>query len=278
MKKFLGILFLCICSVFLYAEDLKGLIKQTKSPLHKEIDQQINIPWSFFPQNLPDLYLSQRLKGAVAEFKTYPKPRIYIAKSSLKQWYNRLSVKYDEEVLPSVLAQCLVPVYIHELSHFRDTRQGKRLGFVWPVTLEDEYIAVFWQLYLINLYSSSVADYFQNCKEWLPSEELLTAPSSQTRERIYAWYGQTLSADLPPGITAQGVASLEQTGEINSFGMLYRPKSRTLSLRTFLKQGGNWLYLSPKAMKQFISSPQYKGYLTLIHQRETEINTVDYSY
>lgn len=87
-----------------------------------------------------------------------------------------------------------------------------------------------------------------------------------------------VSDRVTPVISPQTVAAMEQTGEIIFYGRVYRPKTRILSLRSFLKHGGNWLYLSPTAIKQFVSSPQYRDYLTFVQQREMEIKKLNYNF
>lgn len=252
--------------------DVKSLLHQAQSPLRQEVRQISEVPASLFPARLPALHISGRLKGAVAEYKA-ERGKIYVSLRILKQWEKRLSVKYGSGRLPSVLAQCLAPVYVHELSHMRDCNQGKTSGFVWPVTLADEYAAAFWQLYLIDVYQRALPDYSQDCREWLPPAELIQTPADRRKEQIYGWYAQKSGIALPPVISGGAVSSVQREGQIRFAGLVYRPKRRPLSLNAFLKRGGNWLYLSPRALEQFAHSLQYRDYLRSVGRREQEINT-----
>ncbi len=272
MKKILSFLLFFVGSVSLFAGDVKSLLRQTQSPLRREVRQISDIPASLFPAQWPALRVSARLKGAVAEYKA-ERGKIYISRSILKQWEKRLALKYGPGRLPAVLAQCLAPVYVHELSHMRDQNQGKALGFVWPVTLEDEYAAAFWQLYVIDAYQRALPDYSLDCREWLPPAELIQTPAGRRRERIYGWYAQKSGIALPPVISGRTVASVRREGQVRFAGFVYRPKSRTVSLNVFLKRGGNWLYLSPRALERFVGSIQYRDYLLSVGRREQEIHT-----
>lgn len=270
MKKLISFCFLFSISLPLWSGELKDFLHQTEDALHQEIRQTDALPASLIPEKLPALRLSNHLNGALAEYQESRKSYVSLSRQTLKQWKKRLSSRYNSPQLPLVFAWCLLPVYVHELSHARDQRQARSNGFVWPVTLEDEYIATWWQLYLLQNYFSTVPDYRADCKEWLPPQVLFHTSADQWKDKVYLLYGERLGIALPPPISAQNLMSLRQNGQIVFEELTYRPKSRKLRWNTFVKQGGNWLFLSPAALERLASSQQYAAYLKWLQRREKE--------
>lgn len=270
MKKILILLLFYTCSPFIWGSDLKSLLQQTQDSLQQEVHQIDEIPASLRPVQLPNLCFSNHLQGAVAEYRA-DKNTIYISRRVLKQWHSRLSSEKKSN-LQDTLSQCLIPVYVHELSHARDYQQGQSHGFVWPITLEDEFIATVWQAYLIQQYQRTHLNYQQHCTEWLPLQRKDFVLSSQGKANLYAAYSTRLGDNLPPPLSPENIVQLQESGQIIFADRIYRPRRRKLSFRSFIKRGGNWLLLSPSALKKLSDSAQYAVYFNLLQQRNNELN------
>jgi len=237
MKK-LFLLFFLISNFFspLCALEIKKYLQQSFPFLRQELRTVSAVPPSLI-ENEYIPYLSGKSTFAVAEYVPQ-KNKIFIFNTPLKKW---LSSQKNPQ--PALLARCLAPVYLHELSHARDYLSGKKYGFVWPITTSDEQIATFWQIYFIKEKLKQDSDYYKGCEPFMPKKNFLQVSEEQLEEHILKYY-----SFLPPPITEENITQLKKNRNILYKGFSFKQKRSVLSVNSFFKKGGSWLEIKNKEL------------------------------
>lgn len=265
MKKIWYSFLLLLCFAPVWAENIsfKKLLKEAQPFVQKEITSARTIPTSLIA--LADEYsmvISSQKSGGVAEYKP-KKDRIYIFEKELRPWSEK-----QVFTAPDELARCLAPVFLHELTHARNQQFAQAHSFVWPVTLSDEYIAVFWQVHFIQENLQQDPHYYDRCHGFMPPADFLNAKKEDLPAVITDHYLKT-NAHLPPPLTAANLQALQENKKILWHGYLFQPKRRILSVKSLFQKGGDWTTLRPKQLPLLLSSSLYQIYVqqnTLLNQ------------
>lgn len=163
---------------------------------------------------------------------------------------------------------CLLPLFVHESIHAWLTKQAREAGFAWPITLEDETIAFYYQLKT----EETLPAYAEQCTVWyaqLAGERRALSEQnwSAFQIAIYERYSQFNGKDLPPPpFTQPWIAQAQHNTSLVFYKHTYQFNRRTLSANRFWRKGGNWLKLSPATLVQQEQDPHYLLYKALLVQ------------
>ncbi len=163
-------------------------------------------------------------------------------------------------------ARCLLPLFVHESIHSHFVKQARTMGFAWPITLQDEVPAIYYEL----LTENTLPDYAQNCAAWraelIAERRALTAQDWKAfQAAIYERYSQFPGEELPPPPFAEPWIMQAQHGkELTFYQRTYLLRRRTLSAEKFWRKGGSWLWVSPKELERTVSDPRYPLYRNLL--------------
>ena len=209
---------------------------------------------------------SRRSPGALAEYRASSRQIVFF-KRPLARWFAQARLHVAEEHLPELLARCLAPIYVHELSHAQDQSQARMGGFAWPVTLEDEYVASFWQLYFMQAAARGDSSYYELCAPLLPPESYRHLAPCEAQTAIYQTYAAAAKDRLPPPLTWPLIQQLLRGGKINFASHEFTSQSPSLAVLRFVQQGGNWLRITPAELKTFTQGPVWDTFQALRTRR-----------
>lgn len=272
MLKLICLLCLVTVSSPLYAASSRTvteLFRQAADNMVQELQRIPGLPAELCLFSVGFVSLSSKYTGALAEYQPERKQIVFFRRG-LEQWLKQPEVSaLDTPARAALLARCLTPVYVHEMSHARDQKWGETNGFFWPVTLKDEFIASFWQLYVMRHYSLIQPDYYKNCQPLLPAN--IPAPENW-EEYIYRRYAAQKGAALPPPpLTQTHIEQLIKEGYILFEGKKFYPSKKQISFKRFLKKRASWIQIKKKDLPEFTESELYLRYLKLDNQRNNEI-------
>ena len=208
-----------------------------------------NAPTQIKPSSLP--------RGALARWDEH-KNYFLISKRVLKQWTKKTPQPSAEK-----LADCLLPLWIHEATHARSFQDGNDLGFAWPFTLEDEAIATYWQLYAQQTLEQ--AERFSSCREWtasflLEKEALLKEDWPLFKHAVFERYSSSLGKVLPPPLIPEILPDSNEKNQISFSKGIYPIFTEKLPLKTVLTKGGKWTDLSRTNLFLFLKSSHHLKY------------------
>ena len=267
MKRLLLSLLFLFITVPFWAQsnrEIKELLRQSEPFLHQELQTISTLPDSL-TEHRYHLHLRAKSHFAIAEY-VGTKDKIFIFKRPLKKW---LALYGQEPSLPRLLGKCLAPVYVHELSHAKDHSFGKRHGFVWPVTVSDEYNATFWQIYFLQEKLKQNPDYYKECNAFMPKKDFLQASPENLQQQVAQHYGF-----LPPPMTQENIRQLTENKEILYLGFSFSQKRAVLSLKSFFKKGGSWLEVKNKELGKITQHPNYDIYTQEKNRQMQEIRAL----
>ena len=270
MKRLLLSLLFLFITVPFWAQsnrEIKELLRQSEPFLHQELQTISTLPDSLTERQYP-LYLRAKSHFAIAEYAG-TKDKIFIFKRPLKKW---LALYGQEPSLPRLLGKCLAPVYVHELSHAKDHSFGKRHGFVWPVTVSDEYNATFWQVHFIQEKLKQNPDYYKECNAFMPKKDFLQASADQLEKQILRHY-----SFLPPPLIQENIQQLLKHKKINYGGFSFSSKRAVLSLKSFFQKGGSWPELKKSDLIKLNSHSFYHLYQKEKTVQKDEIRKISFS-
>lgn len=249
--------------------ELRRLLTDGAAQIHAQIKAVPSLPEELARFRPEAVVLSSQNTGAAAEYRPGKKQILFFRKP-LERWLEQPDVSaLDAPARAALLARCLAPVYIHEISHARDQKWGETNGFFWPITLKDEFIASFWQLYVMRHYSLLQPDYYKACRPLLPAN--IPAPENW-EEYIYRRYAAQKGAALPPPpLTPAHIEQLRTRGFVSFYNKKFFPPKKKLSFKRFIRQPASWLQIKKRDIPAFINSRQYINYLWLDGKREQEI-------
>ena len=262
-KQFLFVFFILFSSSLwaASANDAKQVLFLLPPLLEQELNSVDSLPVSLAQDKNP-LFLSGQKTDALAEYKKQGN-KIFVFKKPLKKWLTAYENHSDRTQL---LAKCFAPVYLHELCHARDGSFGKKNGFSWPVTVSDEYVAVFWQVHFIKTKLKQNPDYYKECDVFMPNVDFMQASAEQLQRQILKYY-----SFLPPPMTLDKIAQLIENKKISYLSFFYSQKRAFLSLKSFFKKGGSWLELKPKELSKL---PQHPFYRLYIQEKEKQLREI----
>lgn len=247
-----------------YSADIAELFQQAQPLLLEEVRPSAVLPADLWPAPLPVPVLSSRRTGALAQYDAATR-QIYFFTRALTAWQQTAP-----EVTPQALARCLAPLYIHELSHMRDEQAARSEGYAWPVTLEDEQVAAFWQLIFMQADPAA----YEHCAPLLPPEAYRQEAACHAADKIQAYYAAQAHGTLPPPLDLAYIKELQQKGQIQFAGQVFRPKVRLLSLNKLFSAGGNWMQLRAGALRALPDSAAYTAVQQHRARREKEIQKI----
>lgn len=163
-------------------------------------------------------------------------------------------------------ATCLLPLFVHESIHAYFAKNARAQNFAWPVTLQDEVPAFYYQLKA----EETLPNYAQLCAAWraqLTAERQALASQNynQFQTAIYERYSRFAGNELPPPPLAQPWLTQAQTGTtLVFFEHIYPLRRRTLSASKFWRKGGSWLRLSPHDLPLVTQHPHYLSYREIL--------------
>ncbi len=265
MKKLFLFTLLIFLSSALWAsskKDAKQILCLLPPLLEQEIKSVDSLPVSL-SQSIYPLFLSGQKTGALAEYKK-EKDKIFIFKKPLKKWLAYYGHQPDATHL---LAKCFAPVYLHELSHARDGSFGKKNNFSWPITVSDEYVAVFWQVYFIKEKLRENPNYYQDCSVFMPKSDFLHSTTQELEKEIIKHY-----PFLPPPMTQNNIEQLLENQKISYLGFSFAPKRVVLSLKSFFTKGGSWLEIKSKDLHKLKNNQHYLSYTEEKGRQMQEMN------
>lgn len=276
MKKIIPVLLSLLFAVPSAAasnKEIQTLLAQSAQPLRAELSKAFYLPADLIPGGTDYRFtLSRKKTGALAQYRA-SSSAIYIFKKPLAGWIKSLPQNHTPQQLASMFARCAAPLYIHELSHGRDQNRAAENGFVWPLTLEDEYAAYFWQLYFIRKNLEQDPLYYQNCGAFMPPEKWLREPPEKWEHLIYARYVRFNGKQPPPPPLRRPYREeMAADARVTFEGKTFKSNARFLTNERLFKNGGNWLRLKPKELKQLPSNPLFLKYLQLADERRAEIS------
>ena len=169
---------------------------------------------------------------------------------------------------------CLLPLLAHESTHARLHKEAQARGFAWPVTLQDEALAYYYQLAVEN----ALPDFVQKCSDWqaqLTAErEALAAHNwGRFQTAVLTRYSQFPGADLPPPPFTQTWIddALHARKTLPFYHHTYKLSPRTRNLQKLWKKGGSWLHLSPNALRALMEDTTYHTYKKMMEEYRREI-------
>jgi hypothetical protein len=163
---------------------------------------------------------------------------------------------------------CLLPLFVHESVHSYFVKKAHTLGFAWPVTIQDEVPAFYYQL----VTEEALAHYTQECAVWhaelTPQRRALTMQNWDAfQTAIYEHYSQFPSHTIPPPPFAQPwIEQARHQKKLIFYQRTYLLHKRSLTAARFWRKGGSWLRLSPAALKHAQQDPRYALYKTVLKQ------------
>ena len=165
--------------------------------------------------------------------------------------------------------RCLLPLFVHESFHALLVKQARTTGFAWPVTLQDEIPAFYYQLAT----EQTMPDYAVACATWraeLTEERRALASHNWTQfeTAIYTRYSQFGAKELPPPpFTESWISDAQQDiRAISFYKHIYPLRHRNLTAEKFWRKGGSWLRLSPKELTRAQQDPRYPIYKNMLQQ------------
>ncbi|MCQ2410642.1 MAG: hypothetical protein MJ053_03910 [Elusimicrobiaceae bacterium] len=261
---------LCAVCLFLFtsaqAASVKTVFWQAIALLPAQLQHAPNDFPTFLRSTQTPVAFSRRSPGALAEYRA-SSCQIIFFKRPLARWLVQARLQVAEEHLPELLARCLAPIYVHELSHAQDQAQSRMGGFAWPVTLEDEYVASFWQLYFMQAAARGDSSYYELCAPLLPPESYRNLAPCEAKTAIYQTYASAAKDRLPPPLTLSLVQQLLRGGKINFALHEFTSQKPSLSILRFVQQGGNWLRVTPAELQTFTEGPVWDTFQALRSRR-----------
>ena len=164
--------------------------------------------------------------------------------------------------------RCLLPLFVHESIHSHFVKQARIMGFAWPITLQDEVPATYYEL----LTENTLPDFAQTCAGWraelTPERRALAAQNWENfQTAIYERYSQFTGSELPPPPFAKPwTTQAQHAKELTFYQHTYPLRRRTLSADKFWRKGGSWLGISPKQLPRAQQDPRYFLYKNLLEQ------------
>ncbi|MBR4591623.1 MAG: hypothetical protein IKO35_00245 [Elusimicrobiaceae bacterium] len=258
------------------AVSVSNIFEQALTLIPLELVRGRDVPFVGLQGQIP-VKLSRQNPGAIAQYQAATHQIVFF-KKPISKWLSQTKKQIEPAALPEILARCLAPVYVHELSHARDWQQAQQKGFIWPVTLEDEYIASFWQLQFMQQVSAGDSRYYAMCAPFLPPASYRGIPPCQAKETIYQTYVSQAGDALPPPLTRENIRNIQQRGRIDFVLHSFAAKRRHISVLSLFTKGGNWLQLTPQALAALEHSLTYKMYIAFQNQRYQEIQVFCVSF
>lgn len=160
---------------------------------------------------------------------------------------------------------CLLPLFTHETIHAYLYKVAQAHGFAWPITLQDEVLAHYYQLQTENY----IPDYVIRCAAWRPqllAERAAVAQQNNAsfEKAIFTRYCRLGGPKIPPPPLTPLYVEQAQLPKVWSFyGHRYRC-ARHFSADKFWHKGGNWFCVKPNERPQLLQSPFYTIYQQLV--------------
>ena len=171
-------------------------------------------------------------------------------------------------------AICLLPLLAHESVHARLHKEAQARGFAWPVTLQDEVLAYYYQLTV----EKALPNFAQKCSAWqaqLTAERTALAAHnwSDFQTAVLTRYSQFYGAELPPPPFTQTWINeaLHARNTLPFYHHTYKLSPRTRNLKRLWKKGGSWLQLSPNALRTLAEDTTYHTYKKMMEEYRREI-------
>ncbi len=235
----------------------KRVFEQALPYVRQELKQApSNLPADLQQPDWP-VVLSSGGSGALAEYQAR-KNQIVFFKRPLAAWLKQAQTQFAAEQLPVQLARCLTPIYVHELSHARDRQGAVVRHFVWPVTLEDEFIASFWQRVWMEEQTKKDPDYYAFCTPLLPPAPYRAVAPCDAQQIIYQTYARQAGVRLPPPLTRENIQTWLQEEKLTFAGITFAVKKRRLTAQALMRNGGNWLNLAPAELNKLLILPFFR--------------------
>lgn len=162
-------------------------------------------------------------------------------------------------------AQCLLPLFAHETVHAYLYKAAQAHGFTWPITLQDEVLAHYYQLQT----EQTLPDYAARCAAWRPQLTAERAAFTQQNwpafeEAIFTRYSRFGGATPPPPLTPFYVERAKTHKVWPFLGHTYRC-TRHFSAEKFWRKGGNWFCVKAAERALLLQSPYYTTYQQISH-------------
>ncbi len=163
-------------------------------------------------------------------------------------------------------APCLLPLLAHETIHAYLYKAARAHGFAWPITLQDEVLAHYYQLKT----EQTRPDYANICAAWrpqLPAERAAFTQQNWTtfKEAIFTRYSRLGGARIPPPpLTPFYVEQAKAHKAWPLFEHTYRC-ARHFSAEKFWRKGGNWFCVKSAERALLLQSPYYTTYQQILH-------------
>ena len=163
-------------------------------------------------------------------------------------------------------APCLLPLFAHEAAHAYLYKAAQAHGFAWPITLQDEVLAHYYQLKT----EQTLPDYANTCSAWRPQLTAERAAFTQQNwpafeKAIFTRYSRFGGAKIPPPpLTSFYVEQAKAHKAWPFYGHTYRCK-RHFSAEKFWRKGGNWFCVKAAERTLLLQSPYYTTYQQILH-------------
>lgn len=242
---------------------LQALLTKSEPYLRAEIlDASPWLPADLLsPQADFHFTISKKHTGALAQYNAET-GQTFFFRQPLLDWLRQTRTSVPQDALPPLFARCAAPLYLHEAVHARHARYGKTHQFFWPLTLEDEYVASFWQLDFIRRKLLAQPDYYLLCTPFMPPAPWLTASAERLQTLIYKRYTAHPGNRLPPPLRKPYLQQAQESpkGEIIFLGKTFRPRSRRLTLNRLFTSNSDWTHLRPAQLFLLPQDARYCAY------------------
>lgn len=164
-------------------------------------------------------------------------------------------------------AECLLPLFAHETVHAYLYKAARARGFAWPITLQDEVLAHYYQLQT----EQTLPDYATHCAAWQPQlaeeRQALTHKNwSAFESSIFTRYSRFGGPTIPPPpLTSLYVEQAQARKTWPFLEHTYRC-TRRMSAEKFWRKGGSWFCVRAKERPLLLQSEFYPVYQQILRE------------